>query len=94
MATEIRMPQMGLTMTDGVIGAWYKQVGDQVKTGEVLLNVETDKLTNDIESEAEGTILAIYAHAGDVVPVQGRLCVVDQPDEAITFQDAAGKPAK
>jgi pyruvate/2-oxoglutarate dehydrogenase complex dihydrolipoamide acyltransferase (E2) component len=69
MATEIRMPQMGLTITEGVVGPWQKQVGDQVKAGEVLVNVESDKLTNDIESEAEGTILAIYAHAGDTVPV-------------------------
>jgi pyruvate dehydrogenase E2 component (dihydrolipoamide acetyltransferase) len=95
MATEIRMPQMGLTMTEGVIGQWQKQVGDKIKIGEVLLNVETDKLTNDIESEAEGTILAVYAHAGDTVPVQGLLCVVGQPgekiavNEEITNQDGA-----
>jgi pyruvate dehydrogenase E2 component (dihydrolipoamide acetyltransferase) len=97
MATEIRMPQMGLTMTEGVIGTWYKQIGDQIKKGEVLLNVETDKLTNDIESEAEGTILAIYAYAGDTVPVQGLLCVVGQPGEKIpategtTDREAGGK---
>jgi pyruvate dehydrogenase E2 component (dihydrolipoamide acetyltransferase) len=83
MATEIRMPQMGLTMTEGVIGTWYKQVGDQIKKGETLLNVETDKLANDIESEAEGVVLAIYAQVGDNVPVQGLLCVVGQPGEKI-----------
>jgi pyruvate dehydrogenase E2 component (dihydrolipoamide acetyltransferase) len=97
MAIKIRMPKMGLTMTEGVIGQWQKQVGDQVKIGEVLLNVETDKLANDIESEAEGTILAIYAHAGDTVPVQGLLCVVGQPGEKVSAnertadQAAAGK---
>jgi pyruvate dehydrogenase E2 component (dihydrolipoamide acetyltransferase) len=97
MATEIRMPQMGLTMTEGAVGTWYKQVGDQVKSGEALLSVETDKLTNDIESEAEGIILAIYAQAGDTVPVQGLLCVVGQPGEKIAAnegtagQDVAGK---
>jgi pyruvate dehydrogenase E2 component (dihydrolipoamide acetyltransferase) len=94
MATEIRMPQMGLTMTEGVIGVWYKQVGDQIKIGEALLNVETDKLTNDIESEAEGIILAVYAKAGDTVPVQGRLCVVGKPDEAIAIPEAAGKTSE
>jgi pyruvate dehydrogenase E2 component (dihydrolipoamide acetyltransferase) len=87
MAIEIRMPQMGLTMTEGVIGAWYKKVGNQVKVGEILLNVETDKLTNDIESEAEGTILAICAHAGDIVPVQGLLCVVGRPGEKIAVNE-------
>jgi pyruvate dehydrogenase E2 component (dihydrolipoamide acetyltransferase) len=97
MATEIRMPQMGLTMTEGVIGQWHKQAGDQVKVGEVLLSVETDKLTNDIESEAEGTILAIYARAGETVPVRGLLCIVGQPGEKIVAnegtadQDATGK---
>jgi pyruvate dehydrogenase E2 component (dihydrolipoamide acetyltransferase) len=83
MAIEIRMPQMGLTMTEGTVGTWYKQVGDQIKKGELLFNVETDKLANDIESETEGTILAIYAHAGDAIPVQGLLCVVGQPGEKI-----------
>jgi pyruvate dehydrogenase E2 component (dihydrolipoamide acetyltransferase) len=91
MATEIRMPQMGLTMTEGVIGSWYKQVGDQVKIGEALLNVETDKLTNDIESEAEGTLLTIYAHPGDIIPVQGLLCVVGQPGEKIPANDTTNE---
>jgi pyruvate dehydrogenase E2 component (dihydrolipoamide acetyltransferase) len=94
MTTEIRMPQMGLTMTEGIIGSWYKQVGDQVKIGELLYNVETDKLANDIESEAEGTLLAIYAQAGDTVPVQGLLCVVGQPNKKITIPDAAGKTSR
>jgi pyruvate dehydrogenase E2 component (dihydrolipoamide acetyltransferase) len=100
MATEIRMPQMGLTMTEGVIGQWHKQVGDQVKVGETLLNVETDKLANDIESEAEGVILAVYASAGDTVPVQGLLCVVGQPGEKIpaneetTNREAGGKASE
>jgi pyruvate dehydrogenase E2 component (dihydrolipoamide acetyltransferase) len=99
MATEIRMPQMGLTMTEGVIGNWQKQVGDQVKVGEVLLSIETDKLTNDLESEAAGTILAIYAQAGTTVPVQGLLCVVGEAGEKIATsegtadQDSAGKNA-
>jgi pyruvate dehydrogenase E2 component (dihydrolipoamide acetyltransferase) len=91
MATEIRMPQMGLTMTEGVIGSWYKQVGDRVKIGEALLNVETDKLTNDIESEAEGTLLTIYAHPGDIIPVQGLLCVVGQPGEKIPANDTTNE---
>jgi pyruvate dehydrogenase E2 component (dihydrolipoamide acetyltransferase) len=97
MATEIRMPQMGLTMTEGTVGTWYKQVGDQIKKGELLFNVETDKLANDIESEAEGMLLAIYAPAGDTVPVQGLLCVVGQPGEKLpanektTDQEVEGK---
>jgi pyruvate dehydrogenase E2 component (dihydrolipoamide acetyltransferase) len=102
MATEIRMPQMGLTMTEGVVGQWQKQVGDQVKVGEVLLSIETDKLTNDLESEAAGIILAIYAQAGATVPVQGLLCVVGEVGEKVAVnegtadqdtadQDTAGK---
>ena len=92
MATEIRMPQLGLTMTEGVIGGWLKNEGDTIKKGEALLQVETDKITNQIESEAEGTILSIAANEGDTVPVQGLLCIVGQPDEKIeAFQANAVK---
>ena len=91
MATEIRMPQLGLTMTEGMIGEWKKSEGEIVKKGETLLQIETDKLSNDIESEADGKILSIIAHEGDTVPVQGLLCIIGQPGEKI---EAQSKPAE
>ena len=50
MATEVLMPKLGLTMTEGTIDEWKKNVGDTVKKGEILFSVETDKLTNDVEA--------------------------------------------
>ena len=67
MATEVLMPKLGLTMTEGTIDEWKKNVGDTVKKGEILFSVETDKLTNDVESEADGVLLKILVPAGETV---------------------------
>ena len=67
MATEILMPKLGLTMTEGTIDEWKKNVGDSVAKGEILFSVETDKLTNDVEAEADGVLLAITVPAGETV---------------------------
>ncbi|MBR0352010.1 MAG: 2-oxo acid dehydrogenase subunit E2 [Oscillospiraceae bacterium] len=67
MATEILMPKLGLTMTDGTIGEWNKDVGDFVKKGETLFTVETDKLTTDVEAESDGVLLRIDVPAGETV---------------------------
>ena len=67
MATEVLMPKLGLTMTEGTIDEWKKKVGDAVAKGEILFSVETDKLTNDVEAEADGVLLAITVPAGETV---------------------------
>jgi hypothetical protein len=67
MATEILMPKLGLTMTEGTIDEWKKKVGDTVAKGEILLSVETDKLTNDVEAELDGVLLRIDVPAGETV---------------------------
>ena len=51
MATEIKMPQLGLTMEEGTVERWLKAEGDTVKAGEPLLEITTDKLTNEVEAE-------------------------------------------
>ena len=61
------MPKLGLTMTEGTIDEWKKNVGDAVSKGEILFSVETDKLTNDVEAEADGILLAITVPAGETV---------------------------
>jgi pyruvate/2-oxoglutarate dehydrogenase complex dihydrolipoamide acyltransferase (E2) component len=68
MAREICMPKFGQTMTEGTIVGWEKRIGDHVAKGEVLLKIESDKATLDVESEQEGYLLAIGAQPGDVVP--------------------------
>lgn len=81
MATEIRMPQFGVSMEMGTVSQWNKAVGDTVKAGDVLASIETEKLTNDVVSEVDGVMLAILAQEGEDVPVQGLLAVVGQPGE-------------
>ena len=75
-ATVIRMPKMSDTMTEGVIVAWHKKVGDKVKSGELLAEVETDKATMELESYEDGTLLFIGIEAGKSVPVDGIIAVV------------------
>ena len=67
MASEITMPQMGFDMTEGVIAAWHKKVGDAVKKGDLLAEVETDKATMDLESYKDGTLLYLGTEKGGKV---------------------------
>jgi pyruvate dehydrogenase E2 component (dihydrolipoamide acetyltransferase) len=77
-AEIVLMPKMSDTMTDGVIAAWHKKVGDSVKTGELLAEIETDKATMEYESYNAGTLLYIGADAGKSVPVNGVLAVIGE----------------
>lgn len=81
MAEAIRMPRMSDTMTEGVIVEWHKKVGDKVKPGDVLADVETDKATMELESYNEGTILYIGPKKGDKVPVEDVVMVVGKEGE-------------
>lgn len=83
MAEIIRMPKMSDTMTDGVIAAWHKKVGDKVKSGEVLAEVETDKATMELESYEDGTLLFIGPKEKESVPVDGVLAVIGKEGENI-----------
>src|SRR5687768_6723045 len=81
MAEVIRMPRLSDTMTEGIISSWHKNVGDQVKPGDVLADVETDKATMELESYNEGTLLYIGVEKGKGVPVDGILAIVGKPGE-------------
>ncbi|MHC6181115.1 dihydrolipoamide acetyltransferase family protein [Clostridium sp. JNZ X4-2] len=94
MAAEIRMPQLGLTMTEGTIVNWLKQVGDTVKKGEPVLEIETDKLTSEIESEADGVLLAACANEGEDVPVKGLLGVIGSEGEKVNIDEILAKENK
>ncbi len=77
-ATLITMPKMSDTMQEGTISTWLKKVGDVVKSGEILAEVETDKATMELESYEDGTLLYIGVEAGDSVPVDGVIAVIGE----------------
>ncbi len=81
MAEVIRMPRMSDTMTEAVIVAWHKKVGDKIKPGDLLAEVETDKATMELESYNEGTLLYLGVEKGKSVPVDGVLAVVGKEGE-------------
>lgn len=78
-AVAVRMPKMSDTMTDGTIATWLKKVGDVVKSGDIVAEVETDKATMELENYEDGTILYIAAEAGQAVPVDGIIFIVGEP---------------
>jgi len=92
MATEVLMPKMGLTMTEGTIEEWKKKEGDTVKVGDVLYSVATDKLTNDVECDTDGTLLKILFGEGETIPCKEVVAWIGQPGEAIPTA-AAPPPA-
>ena len=69
MAEIVRMPKLSDTMTDGVVAKWHKKVGDKVKSGELLAEIETDKATMDFESFFDGVILTIISNTGIIAPI-------------------------
>ena len=91
MAYEVLMPQLGLTMEEGTVSQWIKHEGDEVKTGDVIVEITTDKLTNEVASEHDGVLLKIVAQEGEDIPVKGLLCYIGQPGEAVG--DAPAAPA-
>ena len=90
MAFEVKMPQLGLTMEEGTVSKWIKHEGDAVKVGDVILEITTDKLTNEVASEAEGTLLKIVAQEGEDVPVKGTLAWIGRPGESLSGGEAVG----
>ena len=90
MAKEITMPALSPSMTEGVLAKWHKKVGDTIKPGEVIAEVETDKATMDLEAFDKGTLLAIAAPEGAKVAVNGRIAVIGEPGEKV---EAVSAPA-
>ncbi len=84
MAEIIKMPKMSDTMTEGTIAAWLKKVGDKVKSGDILAEVETDKATMELENYEDGTLLYIGPKEKDSVPVDGVLAIVGKEGEDIS----------
>ena len=77
-AQVIKMPKMSDTMTEGVIASWIKNVGDDVKSGDILAEVETDKATMELESYDDGVLLYRAVEAGNGVPVDGVIAIIGE----------------
>ncbi|MCG2616468.1 pyruvate dehydrogenase complex dihydrolipoamide acetyltransferase [Terrimonas sp. NA20] len=84
MAEEILMPRLSDTMTEGVIAAWHKKVGDTVKKGDLLAEVETDKATMELESYKDGTLLHIGTEKGGKLQVNDLLAIIGNAGEDIS----------
>lgn len=95
MAEVIRMPKMSDTMEEGVIAEWHKKVGDKIKSGEIIAEVETDKATMDLESYYDGTLLYIGVQKGDAVPIDGIMAVVgNEGEDYKSLLDGGSESAK
>lgn len=94
MAAEVTIPNLGYTMTVAKILKWLKSVGDPVKAGEILLEIETDKVNYGIESPAGGVVKLILVQPGDEVPVGGLVAVVGTADEIVDARHYAKKEAE
>src|SRR6266446_303482 len=81
MAEIVRMPKMSDTMTEGVVSKWHKKVGDKIKTGDVVADIETDKATMEFESYQEGVLLYIGVEEGKAAPVDGELAILGKEGE-------------
>ncbi|MDP1803341.1 MAG: pyruvate dehydrogenase complex dihydrolipoamide acetyltransferase [Bacteroidota bacterium] len=77
----VRMPKLSDTMTDGVVAKWHKKVGDKVKSGDLLADIETDKATMEFESFQDGVLMHIGVDAGKSVPVDSVLAILGKGDE-------------
>ncbi len=84
MAEVILMPRLSDTMTEGVIAEWHKKVGDPVKKGDLLAEIETDKATMELESYQDGTILHLGAGKGDKLQVNDLLAIVGKAGEDVS----------
>lgn len=84
MAEVILMPRLSDTMTEGVIAAWHKKVGDAVKKGDLLAEIETDKATMELESYQEGTVLYLGGDNGSKLQVNDLLAIIGKAGEDVT----------
>lgn len=84
MAEIVRMPKLSDTMTEGVVAEWHKKVGDNIESGELLAEIETDKATMEFESFQEGVLLHIGVEKGQTAPIDSILAILGEKGEDIT----------
>ncbi len=84
MAEVIEMPRLSDTMTEGVIAKWHKKVGDPIRPGDLLAEIETDKATMEFEAPIGGALLYIGAPEGKPIPIGAPIAIIGKPDEDIS----------
>jgi pyruvate dehydrogenase E2 component (dihydrolipoamide acetyltransferase) len=94
MAKIITMPRLSDTMTEGVVATWLKKVGDTVKEGDILAEIETDKATMEFEAFDAGTLLHIGIQEGESAPVDSLLAIIGKEGEDISGLLAGGSAPK
>ena len=94
MAEFIKMPTLGFDMEEGTMGTWLKQVGDPVKKGDVLAEIESDKVTQELTARAEGVLLAQLVNTGDMIPVGENLGIIGAEGEDISGMAGDGNGAE
>src|SRR5262245_64217742 len=92
MATEVNLPALGESVTEGTVTLWLKQVGDQVAVDEPLLEVSTDKVDTEIPSPVAGTLLEIKANEDDTVEVGAVLAVIGEEGEGSSDSSEESAP--
>jgi len=93
MAEVVKMPKLSDTMTEGVVAKWHKKVGDKVKNGEILADIETDKATMEFESFYDGVLLYIGTEAGKAAPIDSLLAIIGKEGEDISTLIAGAQSA-
>ncbi|HKJ27175.1 MAG TPA: E3 binding domain-containing protein, partial [Anaerolineales bacterium] len=94
MAVEMIMPKVDMDQETGTVVEWQKQNGDEVKEGEIILEIETDKVAIDVESPASGTLDGISAKVGDVVPIGTVIAYILEPGESLPKGASKPEPAQ
>src|SRR5438034_5167575 len=92
MATEIKLPRLGQGMESGTIVKWLKSEGEQVKKGEPLYELDTDKVTQEVEADASGVLLKIAVQEGEV-EVGRTIAVIGEQGEEVSIADMSGNGA-
>lgn len=77
MKTYLKLARIGMNMEDATLVKWHKEPGDPFRAGDVLYEIETEKISEEIEATADGTLLEIYAGEGEDVAVGARVCAVE-----------------
>ncbi len=91
---DILIPQLGETVTEGTVSTWFKQVGDEVKQGDDLFEIETDKVTTEIQATADGVLSEIRVATGETAPVGAVVAVISLSGEAAAPAKPEAAPAK
>ena len=87
MSENIIMPKLGMTMKEGTVEEWFKSEGDTVEEGESIVTISSEKLTNDVEAPASGTLLKIKVQAGEDAKVKAVLGIIGEEGEDVGSDD-------